>query len=58
MCSSRCERPACASVSSPEPVAIQKPSATERTAGMRSVTTRTPLESVVMTYASLTPGGC
>ena len=32
----------------PEPVPIQKPSATERTLGMRSVTTRTPEGSVVI----------
>ena len=40
--------PACSSRSSEEPVPIQKPSATERTAGMRSLTTRTPDSSVVM----------
>ena len=34
--------PACSSRSATEPVPIQKPSATERTLGMRSVTTRTP----------------
>src|SRR5579862_8163788 len=56
MCSSRCDMPAWASLSAAEPVAIQKPSATERTAGTRSVTTRTPLSSVVMTCASLNCG--
>ncbi len=48
MCSSRCESPACASHSIAEPVPIQKPSATERTLSMRSVTTRTPLSSVLV----------
>src|ERR1039458_6705824 len=56
MCSSRCERPACASFSVREPVPIQKPSATERTAGTRSVTTRTPPGSSVMTCALSTVG--
>src|SRR4029077_1390509 len=42
MCSSRWEIPACSSRSATEPVAIQEPSATERTLGTRSVTTRTP----------------
>src|ERR1700722_6344083 len=54
MCSSRCEIPAWSSCSSTEPVAIQKPSATERTLGMRSVTTRTPESSVVIWCSSLT----
>src|SRR5258708_5548290 len=48
MCSSRWEIPASLLRSSTEPVAIQKPSATERTPGTRSVTTRTPESSVVM----------
>src|SRR5271166_3758756 len=48
MCSSRCEMPASLSCSTTEPVPIQKPSATERTPGMRSVTTRTPDSSVVI----------
>ena len=48
MCSSRCEIPAWLSCSAAEPVPIQKPSATERTLGTRSVTTRTPESSVVM----------
>ncbi len=48
MCSSRCEMPACSSVSAAEPVAMKKPSATERTLGTRSVATRTPESSVVI----------
>src|ERR1700722_11679125 len=48
MCSSRCEIPAWLSSSAAEPVPIQKPSATERTLGTRSVTTLTPESSVVM----------
>src|SRR6185437_14261248 len=48
MCSSRCEIPASSSCSEAEPAPIQKPSATERTLGMRSVTTRTPEPSVVI----------
>ncbi len=47
MCSSRCEIPASLSRSAAEPVATQNPSATERTPGMRSLTTRTPDGSVV-----------
>ena len=53
MCSSRWEMPASPSSSAAEPVAIQKPSATERTPGTRSVTTRTPLSSVVMLWSGL-----
>src|SRR5215208_6984601 len=41
-CSSTWERPACSGASARDPVAIQKPSATERTDGMRSVTIRSP----------------
>ncbi len=40
--------PACSSLSITDPAPIQKPSATERTLGMRSVTTRTPEGSVVI----------
>src|SRR5436305_3133589 len=48
MCSSRWEIPASSSRSTTEPVAIQKPSATERTAGTGSVTTLTPDSSSVI----------
>lgn len=47
MCSIRCDRPACGSSSTDEPVPIQKPSVTERTESMDSVTTRTPESSSV-----------
>ena len=63
--SARCRGTACARADarcpprprprSTEPVAIQKPSATERTLGTRSVTTRTPESSVVIRCSSLTP---
>ena len=53
MCSSRCEIPAWLSCSAAEPVPIQKPSATERTLGTRSVTTLTPESSVVMRCSAL-----
>src|SRR5438270_12664244 len=53
MCSSRCEMPAWLSSSTTDPAAIQKPSATERTPGTRSVTTRTPLSSVAIRCSSL-----
>jgi len=43
--------PASPSCSETEPAPIKKPSATERTLGMRSVTTRTPESSVVMRYS-------
>ena len=46
-CSRKCDSPACAGVSSRDPVRTQKPSATERTPGTRSVTTRTPESRVV-----------
>ncbi len=42
-CSRKCERPAWAGVSSREPVRTQSPSATDRTEGTSSVTTRTPV---------------
>src|SRR5215210_7312825 len=47
MCSTRCDRPASASPSADEPVPTQKPSATDRTESMDSVTTRTPDSSRV-----------
>ncbi len=46
-CSRKCETPACAGVSFREPVRTQSPSATERTEGTSSVTTRTPEPSSV-----------
>ena len=47
-CSSRCDSPASARRLSPrEPVPIQKPSDTDRTEGIASVTIRTPESSVV-----------
>ena len=45
--------PACSAVSTAEPVAIQKPSAAERTPAMRSVTTLTPEGSVVIRCEAL-----
>src|SRR5690349_13231942 len=47
MCSSKCEMPACEAGSHVDPVPTRAPIATERTPGMRSVTTFTPLGSVV-----------
>jgi hypothetical protein len=44
------ETPALASVSSREPAPIQKPSATERTLGIRSEMTRSPESSSERTY--------
>ena len=46
----KCETPALASVSSREPAPIQKPSATERTLGIRSEMTRSPESSSERTY--------
>src|SRR3954447_25958569 len=46
-CSRKCEIPACSTVSLRDPTRIQKPSATERTEGSSSVTTRTPEPSSV-----------
>ena len=48
--------PGLLSCSAAEPVPIQKPSATERTLGTRSVTTRTPSSSVVMRCSAFTSG--
>src|SRR5581483_11007268 len=56
-CSSRCESPAWSSVSPREPVPIHSPSATERTAGIASVTTRTPESSVVSRCVCATTSG-
>ena len=53
-CSSRCDSPASASDSYREPVPIQKPSDTDRTEGMASVTIRTPDSSVVRRCCSCT----
>ena len=52
-CSRKCETPACAGVSSRDPVLTHIPRATERTEGTSSVTTRRPLSSSV----SSTPSG-
>src|SRR5213076_1403096 len=49
-CSRKWETPAFASVSSREPVPIQKPIATERTCESRSEMTRSPESSSVRTY--------
>jgi len=43
----KCEMPFCSGVSRREPVPIQIPTETERTCGIASVITRTPLGSVV-----------
>ena len=55
MCSIRCDRPASGSSSADEPVPIQKPSATDRTESMASVTTRTPESSSVRRCSVSTP---
>src|SRR5438552_399201 len=55
-CSRKCETPASATVSSREPVRIQKPRATERTVSIRSETTRSPDSSSVSWCASGTSG--
>src|SRR5688500_11199062 len=46
-CSRKCESPSWPSASSRDPVRTHSPRATDRTEGTTSVTTRTPLESVV-----------
>src|SRR5437764_712816 len=46
-CSRKCDAPASDASSSRDPVATQKPAVTERTSGMRSVTTVRPLSSSV-----------
>ncbi len=55
-CSSRCDSPAWASSSLREPEPIQMPRATERTAAIASLTTRTPEGSVVRRCSSATAG--
>ena len=52
MCSIRWLSPASGSASAADPVPIQKPSATERTLGIRSVMTRTPESSSVIRCSS------
>src|SRR5215510_9275030 len=47
MCSMKCVIPFCSGDSRREPVPTQTPTETERTCGMTSVITRTPLERVV-----------
>src|SRR3954468_12637920 len=54
MCSMRCDRPASGPSSADEPVPIQKPSATDRTESMCSVTIRTPDSSSVRRCSSCT----
>ena len=49
-CSRKCVTPALEGVSSRDPAPIQKPSATERTLGMRSVITRWPESSSLNSY--------
>ena len=46
-CSKKCETPASLGISSRVPVSIQQPRATERSEGMGSEITRSPLGSVV-----------
>ena len=55
MCSRKCESPASSCLSPREPVPTKKPTAADRTEGMRSVTIRSPLSSVVSLW-SATPG--
>ena len=55
-CSRKWEIPACSGVSSREPTRTQKPSATERTDGIRSVTTRSPESSSVTRVRSSVVG--
>ena len=52
MCSIRWLEPGLGLRLAGDPVPIQKPSATERTLGMRSVTTRTPESSSVIRCSS------
>ena len=47
----KCEMPFCSGVSRREPAPIQIPTETERTCGMVSVITRTPLASVVISIS-------
>ncbi len=51
MCSMKWEMPFCSGVSRREPEPIQMPTETERTCGMASVITRTPLASVVISIS-------
>jgi hypothetical protein len=46
-CSRKCEDPLIRGGSSREPASTQKPRATERTPGIRSVTTRSPVPNSV-----------
>src|ERR1700694_5833585 len=54
-CSIRCDRPASASLSALDPTPTQKPSDTDRTEGIASVTIRTP-ESSVVNFQGSWPG--
>ena len=51
MCSMKCEMPFCSGDSRREPAPTQIPTETERTCGMTSVMTRTPLASVVISMS-------
>ena len=51
MCSMKCEMPFCSAFSRREPEPIQIPTDTERTCGIVSVITRTPLASVVISMS-------
>src|ERR687893_185754 len=52
-CSRKCEMPPCSGDSLREPVPIQRPSAIDRTDGIRSDTTRTPESSRVSLWPSV-----
>src|SRR5690349_18957088 len=51
MCSIKCEIPFCSWFSRRDPVPIHMPTETDRTWGMASVITRTPLASVVISIS-------
>src|SRR5262249_36615313 len=55
-CSMRCEMPPRSSGSAREPVSTQMPTATERTWGMASVTTRSPFGRISLRQATRSPG--
>ena len=51
MCSMKCEMPFCSGDSVREPALIHTPTETDRTCGIASVITRTPLASVVISIS-------
>ncbi len=51
MCSMKCEMPLRSAISRREPVHTQMPTETDRTCGMRSLMTRSPFESVVISIS-------